>query len=312
MTKSERHLPFCLAHSGCPSNAKFDISNSRAAEAKSSPAARSSCAPPVKWRERGEREPEKEDHNWAALPALHGCSREKRTKGAEEEGCHHRIPPWGCRARARFQHRDLNSAKNQAPARRKRGRPAVTGGGEHSAATSGRNDGAGSHRRRVSSHVDWQIEERGGRCRRSGGCRWPILLQRGGAAWVAPSSSAPASVVRSGVGQLCARTSHCRGGRPDLIARRHSGGGPRARPPGLPCPPPALLYRTNSPLLHHSPNIAARQKHLRWEEMYFYLSSLLGGKMPCAFALPVGEGICEARCWTEVQKCFCIACWTQP
>jgi hypothetical protein len=105
--------------------------------------------------------------------------------------------------------------------------------------------------------------KRGGRCRRSGGCRWPILLQRGGAAWVAPSSSAPASVVRSGVGQLCARTSHCRGGRPDLIARRHSGGGPRARPPGLPCPPPALLYRTNSPLLHHSPNIAARQKHLR-------------------------------------------------
>jgi hypothetical protein len=75
-----------------------------------------------------------------------------------------------------------------------------------------------------------------------------------------------------------------------------SGGGTCARPPGLPCPPLALLYRTDTPLSRCSPHVAARQMHLRREEMYFYLSSLLEGKMPCAFALPVGEGICEVQC----------------
>jgi hypothetical protein len=145
------------------------------------------------------------------------------------------------------------------------------------------------------------------------GAGGPVILQRGGAARVAPSSSGPGSVARSGAGQLRARTPllllrgrrqgrgeaaapHCRGGRPDLLARRRSGGGTCARPPGLPCPPLALLYRTDTPLSRRSPHVAARQMHLRREEMYFYLSSLLGGKMPCAFALPVGEGICEVHC----------------
>jgi hypothetical protein len=74
------------------------------------------------------------------------------------------------------------------------------------------------------------------------------------------------------------------------------GGGPRARSPGLPCPPPVLLCSTDTPLSRRSPHVTARQMHLRREEMYFYRSCLLGGKMPCTFALPVGEGICEAQC----------------
>jgi hypothetical protein len=46
--KIREAFAFYLAHSGCPSNAKFDISNSTATEEKSSPIAYSSCAPPVK------------------------------------------------------------------------------------------------------------------------------------------------------------------------------------------------------------------------------------------------------------------------
>jgi hypothetical protein len=101
----------------------------------------------------------------------------------------------------------------------------------------------------------------------------PVLLQRGGAARVAPSSSGRASAAKSGASQLRARSPlllmqgrrqgrgeaagpRCRGGRPDFLARCRSGGVPHARPPGLPCPPPALLCRTDTPLSRCSPHVS--------------------------------------------------------
>jgi hypothetical protein len=52
--------------------------------------------------------------------------------------------------------------------------------------------------------------------------------------------------------------------------------------------------------------------HSRREGMYFCISSLLRGKMHSRFACTVREEICEAQCRMEMQKCKCIACWTQP
>jgi hypothetical protein len=79
MAKWERFSPFYLAHSGCSFDAKFFISNSIVAEAKSpTPLARRL------WREGGERAGARGSRR-ATLPALHGYSRVDRMKDAEVE-----------------------------------------------------------------------------------------------------------------------------------------------------------------------------------------------------------------------------------
>jgi hypothetical protein len=70
----------------------------------------------------------------------------------------------------------------------------------------------------------------------------------------------------------------------------------------------SLLYAMI--VAQHSSHVAC-QIHSRREEMYFYTSSLLDGKLYCLFALSLGEHFCDAQLQLVMQKWNCLCCWTQ-
>ena len=82
----------------------------------------------------------------------------------------------------------------------------------------------------------------------------------------------------------------------------------RPRPCSSVVDPPAMDTAEQA---HAAVPFSRSRNASRREEMYFYTSSVLGGKLPQYFAPAVGRRFCDAQYQLERQKWNCLSCWTQ-
>ena len=128
----------------------------------------------------------------------------------------------------------------------------------------------------------------------------PLLLLGAAVPFPRQSNPAPAAMdwARAPASALCGggRSSFGPAAAADLDAAGRStlaGAPPPCLPPTGVSPPRRARPAKPAPRTLRVA-AAAREMHSRREGMYFYTYSLLGGKLPRAFASAIGEGFCDA------------------
>ena len=195
----------------------------------------------------------------------------------------------------------MAAAAPTAPRRRAgaRWRPAAARPGPGGYWRGARRQQAG-HRRLL--HLNWIASRSPGRWRRIG-------------AWSGGEASGNPCEVRRGEWGWAGELSRgCGGGSSsfgpaaaadlDAAGRSTPASAPPPRLPPTGVPPSRRARPTPPPPRTLHVAAAAREMHLRREGMYFYTSSVLGGKLPRVFASVVGEGFCDAQCQLEMKNEF--------